>query len=99
MKFDLHPPGLEETSADAQGSPEQPDRTLADELNDGGVRVRYGRAVDSALSSLARLRAHTRGRPSRDEPFGDDSSFFDGTDSREALFRPALFSGRTGGEQ
>ena len=98
MKFDLHSPEPDEASADAPASPEHSDPTDADEPDDG-VKVRYGRAIDSALSSLAQLRAHTWVQPSRQEPLGHDSHCFDSGDSAEAVFRPSLFSSRTAGER
>lgn len=97
MKFDLHSPEPDEASADAPASPEQSYPTVAEEPADG-VKVRYGRAIDSALSSLAQLRAHTWHQPHQ-EPIGHDSHCFDSGDSAEAVFRPSLFSSRTAGER
>ncbi|GHC72660.1 hypothetical protein GCM10007079_06030 [Nocardiopsis terrae] len=97
MKFDLHDPAPEESNSSAPASPGCPAPAPAEEFEVGGVKSRYGRAIDSTLSSLSQLRAHVAGRPAPQEPLGRDDLPFDGEDSAQALFRPDLFSGRTGG--
>ena len=100
MKFERRTPPPGQTSADAPACPDQPEPPPSQEPDDSSVRGRYGRAIDSALSPLAQLRAHAWEHHLAQEPTAHaPASHGSGTDGAEAVFRPERFSGRAGGKR
>lgn len=102
MKFELRPPPSEETSSDFPAGPGGPGPAPAQEPAESGVRSRYGRAIDDALSSLAQLQAHTWTQHLAQDAAEhgtapNESEVGSGEAGAEAVFRPDRLSGRAGG--